>query len=210
MNNVTDTVTNTASNSVEIVKGATNDIIQLSFYKNFIFMVFIIYVVIIFGTYFSMNDTTKNSYLFADKFRDDTGTIHWLDLLTYPYDPYKSTSSFIYSFITSPVLWYLFIFTTIFQSFIDVNQIAHQAYFYPVMFSYLILLILFTIHMIIFNFIIDPKETDIELNLGDQYEGAKYDKKTYNAFYRTRWILLFALSPIYVCMIVYIIRKLSK
>ena len=58
MNNVTDTVTNTASNSVEVVKGATNDIIQLSFYKNFIFMVFIIYVVIIFGTYFSMNDTT--------------------------------------------------------------------------------------------------------------------------------------------------------
>jgi hypothetical protein len=206
MDNVTNAVTDTASTSVEVVKGATSDVIQFKFYKNPIFIVLSLYVILIFGTYFNMNDDTKNSYVFADKFRDEVGHIYWMDILTYPYNPAKSTSSLIYSFVTSPILWYLLLFTGIFQDFIDIKQVPHQAYFYPIMFSYLILLILFTIHMVIFNFIIDPKNTDVELRLGDQN---KVDK-SYNAFYRTPWILLFTLSPIYVCIVVYIIRKLSK
>ena len=81
-----------------------------------------------------------------------------------------------------------------------------KAYFYMIMFSLLLLLILFTIHILIFNFIISPKDQDIELRLGDQTK----QNKSYESFYRTQWVLLFTLSPIYVCIMLYIIRKLSS
>ena len=58
--------------------------------------------------------------------------------------------------------------------------------------------------MIIFNFIVKPKDVDLEIVLGDQ---TKVDK-SYESFYRPQWVLLFTLSPIYVCIVVYIMKKL--
>jgi len=204
MNDVKNTVGTTANNSITVVKAATNDVIQFQFYKNPIFITFLLYTLFIFGTYAYMSDSVKNSYVFSNKFRDKSGHIYWKYILTYPSDISKSTGSLIYSMVTPPIMWYLVIFTTIFSNVIDISQVPHQAYFYSVMFSYLSLLILFTIHMIIFNFIISPQKTTIELSIGDQSKVTK----SYEAFYRTQWILLFTLSPIYVCIIVYSMRKL--
>ena len=205
MEDVRNVASSTAQTSVQVVKAATSDVVQLNFYKNPIFIAVVIYSIIIFGTYFNMSDRIKNSYVYSDKFRDKQGHVYWKYILTYPHDISRSTGSLISAIVTPPIIWYLVIFTSIFSNFINVNQVAHQAYFYSIMISYLILLILFTIHMIIFNFIISPENTTIELSLGDQTKV----KKTYEAFYRTQWILLFSLSPIYVCIVVYIMRKLG-
>jgi len=205
MEGVTNTVSSTANNSAQVVKGATSDIVQFQFYKNPVFIVVFIYFVFIFGTYLYMPSAVKNSYVFSDKFRDKSGSIYWKDMLTYPYDTSKSTGSFIFGLLTPPIIWYLISFSILCSSLININQVSHQAYFYSVMMSYLMLLILFTIHMIIFNFIIRPSRATIEITLGDP----KKVKKTYESFYRTQWVLLFTLSPLYVCMIVYIMRKLN-
>ena len=206
MEDVSSAVSETTTNSVDVVKGLSNDIIEFKFYKNLIFLSCLSYSIFIFGTYLYMSDTIKNSYVFSDKFRTDTGDIHWLDILTYPYDPFKSTSSIIYSVLSSPIILYLIIFTFVSPEIINPLQSSHQAYFYMIMFSLLLLLILFTIHILIFNFIISPKDQDIELRLGDQTK----QNKSYESFYRTQWVLLFTLSPIYVCIMLYIIRKLSS
>ena len=49
MEGVANTVTETASDGVNVAKGVTDDVIQLQFYKNPIFIVFVLYIVIIFG-----------------------------------------------------------------------------------------------------------------------------------------------------------------
>ena len=68
MEDVTNTVSETASSGVNVVKGATDDIIQLQFYKNPVFIVFVLYIVIIFGSYFAMNNAMKNRFVFSNKF----------------------------------------------------------------------------------------------------------------------------------------------
>jgi len=203
---VTNTVTSTASTSVDVAKKAGSDVIQLQFYKNPVFIVFVIYCITIFGTYFNMSSSTKNSYVFSNKFRDKDGKIYWKYILSYPYDMSASTSSMIYSMFTPPIVWYLFFFTVFFSSFIDIRQTYYQAYFYSIMISYFIMLVLFSIHLIIFNFILHPRNTKVELAIGDTTKPAE---KTYSAFYRTQWLLLAFLSPIYVCIVVYIMRKLK-
>ena len=70
MEQVTNKVSETAQNTVNIAKGVTDDVIQLKFYKNPVFIVFTLYVVIISGIYVTMNNTMKNSYVFSNKFRD--------------------------------------------------------------------------------------------------------------------------------------------
>ena len=202
---VTNTVTSTASTSVDIAKKTSSDVIQLQFYKNPIFIVFVIYTVFIFGSYASMSEDVKNRYVFADKFRGKGGKIYWKYLLTYPYDTSKSTTSLIYSLLSAPILYYLLFFTVFVSSFVNINLPENQAYFYSLMYSFFILAILFTIHIIIFNFIISPRNTKVELVLGDQSKLTK----TYEAFYRSQWVLLTFLSPIYVCIVIYIKRKLK-
>jgi len=202
---VTNTVTSTASTSVDIAKKTGSDVIQLQFYKSPVFIAFILYTIFIFSSYASMPEDVKNKYVFADKFRDRGGIIYWKYLLTYPYDSSKSIYSLIYSIITPPIIWYLFFFTILVSSFININLPEYRAYFYSVMFSFLILMILFTIHVIIFNFIIKPQNTKVEVVLGDQTKSVK----SYESFYRAQWVLLTFLSPIYVCIVVYIMRKLK-
>ena len=72
MEDVTNAVSNTAANTASVAKGITDDVIQLKFYKNPVFISFSIYILIIFGFYFNMNNNVKNSYIFSDKFRSET------------------------------------------------------------------------------------------------------------------------------------------
>tara|TARA_Y100000389_G_scaffold173447_1_gene182641 strand:- start:275 stop:880 length:606 start_codon:yes stop_codon:yes gene_type:complete len=199
MEQVTNTVSDTASNSVNVAKGVKDDIIQLQFYKNPIFIVFTLYIFVIFGIYFNMDNNMKNSYIFTDKFRDSSHDIHWMDIISYPY---KFGGKGV---LFSPIMIYLLVGIFLIVNIIDPLQSRNQAYFYSVMFSFLVIMVIFVFHMIIFHYIINPENVQIELRLGDQDE----IKKTYAAFYRTQWVLLFTLSPIIISCIVYIIRKLD-
>jgi hypothetical protein len=182
----------------------TTDIIQVQFYKNPVFLVFFMYSMFMFITYASMSDDTKNSYVFNDKFRNDMG-IRWKDMITYPYDTSKSVSSFLAGYFIAPIVWYVLVYSSLVTSFVDVSQAkSYQAYFYSVMFSYLVLVILFTIHVIIFNFVDHPKQSDIELDIGDP----DMVDVSYEGFYRTQWILLLFLSPIFVSLVVYVLRRI--
>jgi hypothetical protein len=199
MEQVTNTVTDTASNSVNIVKGVKDDIIQLDFYKNPIFIVFSLYIIVIFGIYFNMDNDTKNNYIFTNKFRD-SGGIHWLNIISYPYKFGGNALLF------SPIMIYLLVGLLLTINVIDPLQSRNQAYFYSLMFSFLFIMVIFVFHMIIFHYIIDTKKTTIELKLGDPDNV----EKTYTGFYRTQWVILFALSPILITCLVYAVRKLGK
>ena len=60
--------------------------------------------------------------------------------------------------------------------------------------------------MLIFHYIINPENVEIEVTLGDQDK----IKKTYEDFYRTQWLLLIVFSPIIITTVVYAIRKMDK
>ena len=153
-----------------------------------------------------MDSSIKNSYVYSDKFRDSSGDIHWLDIISYPYDSNKSFTNKLKIIFSSPIIIYVLLGTLLIINIIDPLQSRNKAYFYTIMFSLLIILILFVIHMIIFNFIVDPTNVNIELRLGDKGKV----KKTYEAFYRTQWLLLLVFSPIYMACIVYAVRKLDS
>ena len=199
MEQVTNQVSETAQNTVNVAKGAKNDIIQLQFYKNPVFIVFAIYIITIFGIYFNMTNVTKNNYVFSNKFRDSANDIHWLDMLFYPY------GLGLMGILSSPIMLYLLLGIFLTVNIIDPLQTSNQAYFYSVMFSFLVILVLFVIHMLIFHYIINPENVEIEVTLGDQDK----IKKTYEDFYRTQWLLLIVFSPIIITTIVYAIRKLD-
>ena len=200
MEQVTNQVSETAQNTVNVAKGAKNDIIQLQFYKNPVFIVFAIYIITIFGIYFNMTNVTKNNYVFSNKFRDSANDIHWLDMLFYPY------GLGLMGILSSPIMLYLLLGIFLTVNIIDPLQTSNQAYFYSVMFSFLVILVLFVIHMLIFHYIINPENVEIEVTLGDQDK----IKKTYEDFYRTQWLLLIVFSPIIITTVVYAIRKMDK
>ena len=200
MEQVTNQVSETAQNTVNVATGAKNDIIQLQFYKNPVFIVFTIYMITVFGIYLSMNEGMKNIFVFSNKFRDSAGDIHWLDIITYPYG---IGSKGVFG---SPIMLYLLLGIFLIVNIIDPLQTSNQAYFYSVMFSFLVILVLFVIHMIIFHYIINPENVIVELTLGDPDK----IKKTYEDFYRTQWLLLIVFSPIIITTVVYAIRKMDK
>jgi len=208
-----------------IIKGGADDVIQSHFYKNPVLIIFVLYIIIIYGTYSSMDDYVKDSYVYNNKFRDSDGEIHWLDIITYPYDyssyvcehcshtglgwlwrvlagPRKVASIIL----SSPIMVYLLVGIYLTVKTIDSHQKRNQAYFYSVMFSFLVILVMFVIHVFIFHFIIDTKDINIELRLGDPDNV----KKTYEAFYRTQWLLLVVFSPIIISGVVYVTRKLGN
>ena len=93
-------VKDTAQGTINVATGVKDDIIQLDFYKNPIFISFSIYIIVIFGIYFNMGKTQKNRVIYNNIFRDSAGIIHWLDILKYPY-------SGMNGYIRSPILLYL-------------------------------------------------------------------------------------------------------
>lgn len=160
----------------------------------------------IIGIYSGFGEANKNNYVFSNKFRSNQGDINWSSILFFPYDPSSSTLSIIKVLTTPPIMWYLFIFSVFFTTMIDSSQESRQTYFYAVLASWLVILILFAIHSLIFNFIIKPEGVNVELQVSTDVAVTK----TYIEFYRTQWLLLVTLSPIYVIILLYSIRKLGR
>ena len=64
------------------MESLSQEVVKPTFYKNPVFITWLLYAVFIMIYYFYMNDATKNSYVFADTYRDETNDIHWLDIVT--------------------------------------------------------------------------------------------------------------------------------
>ena len=184
----------------------TNSIIELTFYKNPVFICITLYTLFIIFTYMNMREMVKNSYVFGDKFRNENGGVYWTDLYLYPYDYRKSTSSFIIGFFKSPFTWYAILFNLFTPSFFNLNAVTHTSYFSIIMFSYLLGLVAFVFHSILFGLIFKLDKEEIESKLGDPTKIR--DIRQYKNLYRVQWILLLFLSPIYVCIFVYLMSKI--
>ena len=191
-------ISQTTESTIKVAKGTTNDIIQLQFYKNPIFIAFIIYIIIILGVYYSMSRGIKRNYLFSNKFMDNENNIHWKEIFTYP-------NEFSSGIFTSPATIFLILGFPLIAFMIDTQQSQAKAYFYSIMLGYLILLIIFIIHLIVYHYIIDPKNVEIQVELVDY----NLVKKTYASFYKTQWIILFTLLPIIVTIFIYVVRQLN-
>ena len=76
------------------------------------------------------------------------------------------------------------------------------------MFSYLYLLILFIIHLIVIKYIVGPKDINITSDL-KRIDG-KDNEKTYESLYRTQWVILIFLSPIFVTVLIFLERLLNN
>lgn len=204
--NIQNGVQTVSDHSVNIASGTTNDIKKFDFYKNPVFIVFFLYTLFIATSYLNMDKSTKNKYVFSDKFRDSSNTIHWLNIISYPYDFSKSTMNKLKIIFTSPLTLYLLFILPIILNIIEPSHKTYKVYFYTVMFSYLMLMILFTIHFIIFKIRFGLSPIKIELHILPKDKV----KKTYEAIYRTQWVLLFFLSPILITICVYIDRLLNR
>jgi hypothetical protein len=193
-------VSNTSSNS-------ENKIIQYSFYKNPIFILFSVYTLFIFFSYAYMNDKIKNSYVFSNKFRDSNNNIYFSEILTYPYN-LETVPSIIKVLFGSPIILYVVFFSLLFNQFVDINNDKNLPYYYSIMFSYLYLLILFIIHLIVIKYIVGPKDINITSDL-KRIDG-KDNEKTYESLYRTQWVILIFLSPIFVTVLIFLERLLNN
>ena len=182
----------------------SSPIIQVTFYKNPVVILLSIYILVIILTYMNMSESVKNTYVFGDKFRNQNGDIYWRDLYLYPYDYRKSTLSFIYGFFKSPFTWYLIGFHLLAPGFMNFNTITNTTYIRTILFSYFLLLLILAIHIILYGYIMDPELRDVESKLGDTQKIKRI--KSYRNFYRVPWILLLFLSPIYVCIFVYLMK----
>ena len=182
----------------------SSPIIQVTFYKNPVVILLSIYILVIILTYMNMSESVKNTYVFGDKFRNQNGDIYWRDLYLYPYDYRKSTLSFIYGFFKSPFTWYLIGFHLLAPGFMNFNTITNTTYIRTILFSYFLLLLILAIHIILYGYIMDPELRDVESKLGDTQKIKRI--KSYRNFYRVPWIFLLFLSPIYVCIFVYLMK----
>jgi len=186
---------------MDAVKGVTNDITSIKFYKSPVFYTCILYITILLVFYMTMENSTKNNYIFSNKFRDEQGNVSWKDILIYPHGV-STVPNIIKTMFTGPILLYLLFFTTLFTSVMNVNSGNVQPYFYGIMISYFVLFVIFMIHVFMINSLIGPKNINIPTNM-------KKDKEvTYGSLYRTQWILLLFLSPLYSLTTLYITRKL--
>lgn len=178
-------------------------IIELTFYKNPVFICITLYTLFIIVTYMNMNETVKNSYVFGDKFRNENGDISWTDLYLYPYDYRKSTLSVIYGFLKAPFTWYAILFHLFTPAFFNLNAVTNMSYFRITMFSYLLGLVAFVFHIILFGLIWKLDKVDLESKRDNSPH-----KDRYKNLYRVQWIFLLFLSPIYVCIFVYLMSKI--
>ena len=181
---------------------------QYTFYKNPIFIFFISYISFIIYYYMNMNESEKKDFVFGNKFRNNN-EILFIDLYIYPYTELSSDTDLIIGIFKAPITWYLlsfFIFSPFFVGFKNSNNLT---YIRSIGFNYILLLFLFLIHYMIYNYIINPKSIKIESKLGNSK--LIKNKHSYINFYRLQWILLIYLSPIIVIIYTYlgsIIRNL--
>jgi len=182
----------------DIGQSIATDLSSVAFYKSPIFYLFITYVAILVAMNQFMSGSFKRNYVFSGKFMNDEGDILWGKIMVYPHG-FSTVPNIIKSIFTGPISLYLIIFTVFLASFVTMTTQSYSPYFYGLMFNYLILFLLFLIHSIIGNRVMDPS------TIQNAYDT---DVKTYGGLYRTQWYLLLWLSPIYSFILTYISRKL--
>ena len=122
-----------------------------------------------------------------------------IDLVSYPYG-LSSPQSIIKSFVSNPIQIFGLLFTLLLPNLVDVTESKYKPYFYGLMCGYIMLLILFLIHVAIVRLVIDPKT----IVISDSFSVEKKTGETYNNIYRGHWITLVALLPIYSTVIILI------
>ncbi len=182
----------------DIGQSIVTDLSSVAFYKSPIFYLFITYVAILFAMNQFMSGSFKRNYVFSGKFMNDEGDILWGKIMVYPHG-FSTVPNIIKSIFTGPISLYVIIFTVFLASFVTMTTQSYSPYFYGLMFNYLVLFLLFLIHSIIGNRVMDPS------TIQNAYDT---DVKTYGGLYRTQWYLLLWLSPIYSFILTYISRKL--
>ena len=125
------------------------EIVQFSFYKNPVFVTWLLYTVFIMISYLYMNDATKNSYVFANTFRDETNDIHWLDIVTL--DQNITSIPKLLELVFSPLILYSLLAFILINTVIKPHEGKYQPYFYTIMLSCGILMILFPIHYFVYK-----------------------------------------------------------
>ena len=166
------------------------EVVKFSFYKNPMFILYVIYVSSIMISYLYMDESTKNSYVFGDTYRDDAGDIRWLDIFTLDKD--INTIPSLLGLITSPFILYIIIGMMLIPTVVKPHEGKYQPYFYLLMTNIILLLILFMIHYMLNKVFGDSDDED--------------KKKGYAATFRTQWVLLVFLTPVILPIALYAIR----
>ncbi len=174
----------------QIGQSIATDLSSVAFYKSPVFYIFITYVVALVVMF---HYTTVDS-----KFVTKDGKFQVGKLLMYPHG-FSTVPNIIKTIFTGPISLYLLIVTVLMSSFVEMRNDSYMPYFYGLAFSYLLLFLLFMIHSISINKLMDPA------TIQNSYDS---DVKTYNGLYRTQWYYLTLVSPIYSFILTYIGRKM--
>lgn len=194
VNNVVDKVVSAPTN---VVSGIKTDLSGTKFYKSPVFYTWVIYVGVLIGIYISMRGHLK-TYFFGNN-----TDLSFIDLYIYPYG-IREPPNFIKTFISNPIILFATIFTLFYPSLMDVNKPGSQPFYYAAMIAIIMVIFLFIIHVAIVRFIVKPETIEIP----SEFAVKKRKGNTYAQIYKGHWVSLFAFSPIYAFIMVYLARKL--
>ena len=196
---MTDIIESTAKGSLNAVADVGSDITTLKFYKSPTFYSFTVYLIVLIVLYVTTDPLTLKDHIFGETFMKGE-SIEISKLFTYPFGV-SSVPNIIKTLVSNPIILYLLFFSLLFSNFIDINKEGYIPYFYSGMFNYIFILLLYLIHVIVINYIIKPETMDIRPKPKDM---------SYASLYKTQWLVLLILSPIYMCVLLSSMRKLSK
>lgn len=169
--------------------------VNLGFYKNPVFWFALVYVTSLVATFVTMDRTARDNYFFGSQFRTSSNELQFSKMLFYPYGT-SSVSDILLTFTTSPPFMYLLVVTITVLSFVDLTK--KMSYFYAMMYSFIVLFVLFVIHSVVINLIIGTENLPVEPKPEQDI--------TYSLYYKTKWISTAVLSPIYIMIIVFLAR----
>ena len=193
VNNVVDKVTSAPTN---IVSGITSDVTGTKFYKSPVFYSWVIYVGVLIGIYVSMRGHLKTFF-----FGNNTD-LSFTDLYIYPYG-IREPQNIIKTVVSNPIILFVTIFTLFYPSLMNVNKPGSQPFYYAAMIAIIMVVILLMIHVAVFKFIVKPETIEIP----SEFAVKKRKGNTYADLYKGHWVSLFAFSPIYAFVLIYLARK---
>lgn len=185
-------------NVVDTVKDVGSDVVSVKFYKSPALYIFLAYVVLLIGIKFYMNKNTLDSYLLGANRDLGLG-----DLFSFPYGV-DSPENIIKTMISNPYIIYLLAFSIMYPAFMEIKKTGAKPFMYGAAVSYIMIVVLFLIHVGIVRFVIDPKTIEVNPDFPGKRKG-----RTYAELYRGHWLSLFIFSPIYAFTVVYLARKLG-
>ena len=198
MNTITKPLQEGVSGVVKTVKNVGDDVVSVEFYKSPALYIFLVYVAVLIGIKLYMNENTLNTYLFGIN-KD----VSIPELFAYPYGV-DTPEDIIKTIVSNPYIIYLLVFTIMYPGFMEIKKTGSKPFLYGAAVSYIMIIILFLIHVAVIRFIVDPKTIQLDVN----YPGKKTGR-TYSGIYRGHWLSLFIFSPIYAFTVVYLARKLG-